>query len=70
MIYIFATSVQSTQDVQRLRPYLNEKLPGAIWNFDLEDCDNIFRVDTPNEKATAIVKLLSDVGYECEELPY
>ncbi len=70
MIYIFATSVQTDQDIEELKPYLNEKLPDAKWNFDIEDCDNIFRVDTPTLRAESIVRLLSDAGYHCEELPY
>lgn len=70
MIYIFATSVESDQDIQTLKPYLEEQLPDARWNFDLEDCDNIFRVDTPTSKAAAIIELLMEQGYDCEELPY
>ncbi|MBL1411040.1 hypothetical protein [Sphingobacterium faecale] len=70
MVYIFATSVQDDRDIQKLTPYLEEKLPDARWNFDLEDCDNIFRVDSPTSEADTIVKILLDVGYHCEELPY
>lgn len=70
MIYIFATSVQNDEDVQKLRAYLDEKLPDSRWNFDLEDCDNIFRVDTPTSKPDWIIKLLSDAGYHGEELYY
>lgn len=70
MIYIFATSVQNEEDIEKLRPYLEKAIPDAIWSFDLEDCDNIFRVDSSIVNADSIVRLLFKAGYHCEELPY
>lgn len=70
MIFVFTTSVQTQGDIERLKPYLDKNLPDSKWNFDLEDCDNIFRVDTPLKDAASIEKLLVAAGYLCEELPY
>jgi hypothetical protein len=44
--------------------------PWAKWNFDLEDCDNILRVDTPSNDAKGIIYLLQANGFVCEELMY
>ncbi len=67
-IYVFKTSVQTKKDVKRLKPFLNDMLQQAQWNFDLEDCDRIFRIITLAEISTAVISLLQDNGFECEEL--
>ncbi len=38
------------------------------WNFDLEDCDNIFRVENSKISNTAIISIFNTVGFECIEL--
>ncbi len=68
MIYVFKTSVKSEKDIQQLKPYLNRMLSSAIWNFDLEDNDRIFRVDTSVYPQNTIIQLLLDKGFDCEEL--
>nr|WP_116788876.1 hypothetical protein [Flavobacterium psychrotrophum] len=68
MIYVFKTSVKTKKDSLRLKPLLNEALSIAKWNFDLEDCDKILRIDSPTCIIKAIVKLLNNNGFECEEL--
>lgn len=70
MIFVFKTSVQRQEDIQRLKPYLDEIKPWAKWNFDLEDCDNILRVDTPSNDAKGIIYVLQVNGFVCEELMY
>lgn len=70
MIYIFKTSVQREEDIRQLKPYLDSIQPWAKWNFDLEDCDKILRVDTPLTDAKRIIRVLQINGFICEELPY
>ena len=70
MIYVFKTSVESEQDIRKLKLGLDKLLPQAIWNFDLDDCDNILRIDSHTEKTGAVIRLLQYIGYDCEELPY
>ena len=67
MIHVFKTSVLTENDVEALKPNL-EAFQHAQWSFDLEDCDNILRVEAPKELSTAIVRLLLERGYDCEEL--
>lgn len=69
MIYVFKTSISTEKEIQMIKPFLNELLPIGSWSFDLEDCDNIFRVDTLIENSEKIIKLLKDNGFDCEELP-
>lgn len=69
MIYVFKTSVKSQKDINRLRPYLEASLGQSHWNFDLDDCDNIFRVESEKENEVEIIRILWDLGFDCEELP-
>ena len=44
-ISIFRTSVNSENEVRQLKPLLDVIIGSKNWNFDLEDCDNILRVN-------------------------
>jgi hypothetical protein len=68
-VYVFRTSVSGPEEVQRLQPVLNSILDHTgRWNFDLEDCDNILRVETSVLRPISISAVLHSAGYECEEL--
>ncbi|PTD13689.1 hypothetical protein [Flavobacterium columnare] len=68
MIYVFITSVKTEQEIGQLKPHLNDLLKQAKWNFDLEDCDKISRIDIETEITQSIINLLKDKGFYCEEL--
>ncbi|MGB7393382.1 MAG: hypothetical protein WA913_03210 [Pricia sp.] len=69
MVLIFKTSVSKRNELRRLRPLLNRILNGdGKWNFDLEDCDNILRVETKEVGSVAVSSLLRIHGFYCEEL--
>ncbi|TCD03196.1 hypothetical protein [Pedobacter psychroterrae] len=68
MIMIFKTNVTDTTDVEALKPQLDKCLIGARWNFDLEDCDKILRVDSISQISETVIKLLQENGFCCEEL--
>ena len=67
-ILIFKTSVQSKSDVLKLHPYIEDIVQDGKWNFDLEDSDKIFRVETNKDIYSAITLLFNGLGYACEEL--
>lgn len=65
MIYVFKTSVDSPSKLESASALLHELLPETLWNFDLEDCDNILRIDSEHE----IVDLIVNNGiFDCIEL--
>ncbi len=66
-IYVFKTSVLKS-DLVMLSPILNKILPDAKWNFDLEDCDNILRIDSKSNIAELVIECMLDNGFECVEL--
>ena len=69
MVLVFKTSVSANEEVKQLRPLLNKLIrQNGDWNFDLEDCDNILRVETQLLKAENISTTLHNQGFYCEEL--
>ncbi|RYJ37667.1 hypothetical protein NU08_3189 [Flavobacterium anhuiense] len=65
MIYVFKTSVDNQAKFESASVLLNELLPNSEWNFDLEDCDNILRVDSELNVAEI---LQNNTIFECIEL--
>lgn len=65
MIYVFKTSVDSQAKFESASALLNQLLPESQWNFDLEDCDNILRVDSEFNVAAL---LENNALFDCIEL--
>lgn len=58
MIYVFKTSVKTKKAAKHLRPHLNNLLSASLWNFDLDDCDRILRIDNQKLNSEKVIKLL------------
>ena len=69
-IFVFKTSVKTKKHVKQLRPLLTELLKQSKWNFDLEDCDKILRINSETAEPPSVIKLLQSAGFECEELTH
>ncbi|HVW96840.1 MAG TPA: hypothetical protein VHA56_12795 [Mucilaginibacter sp.] len=69
-ILIFTTSVERPEQVGEVKPLLTAVSAITGWNFDLEDCDNILRIEADNLSPRYIESLLQTAGYECRELEY
>jgi hypothetical protein len=70
-VLVFKTSISNRREVKVLKPDLNKLIAKkGYWNFDLEDCDNILRVETHMVPAISITKLLNGHGFLCEELQH
>ena len=68
-VLVFKTSVAGNSEVRLLTPILDSLIrPGGRWNFDLEDCDNILRVESQRLASNAVVSTLAKSGFRCEEL--
>jgi hypothetical protein len=68
MIYVFKTSVKSKIQAKKLKPHIDQILPKAKWNFDLNDCDKILRIDSEENIARPVIDLLRNKQFDCEEL--
>ncbi|HEX8017263.1 MAG TPA: hypothetical protein VF465_18685 [Flavobacterium sp.] len=65
MIYIFKTSVDTKLKLELATTRINQLLPMVKWNFDLEDCDNILRIDSDTDICDIIIQ---NGVFECVEL--
>ena len=54
--------------IEKLKPHIDKSLPKAKWSFDLEDIDNILRIDSDENIVLMIIDLLHIHSYSCEEL--
>jgi hypothetical protein len=68
MVEIFKTNVQEVNDANAIIQKLLEHFPSAKINFDLEDCDNILRIDTLTKITESAIELMQNKGFNCEEL--
>ena len=69
-ILIFVTSVEKPEQVSEVKPLLTAVPAISQWNFDLEDCDNILRIEASNISPRYIEGLLQSAGFTCQELEY
>lgn len=68
MVYVFKTTVLNNKAELKLKSHLNKLISDSKWNFDLEDCDNILRVESTILKAEQIINLLQSRNFDCIEL--
>ena len=68
MIFVFKTSVKTKVQVKKLKPHIDNTLSAAKWNFDLQDSDNILRIESDENIVPTIISLLKVHSHYCEEL--
>jgi hypothetical protein len=69
VVHVFKTNVQDLEHAQMLCNLIQTELTVQRANFDLEDCDKIFRVESSAHMDHQIAALLRLHGFTCEELP-
>lgn len=68
-VLVFKTSVVTLNDVKSIEPLLNNLLAKTDrWNFDLEDCDKILRIEAEFVQPYLVIENLSRIGVSCSEL--
>ncbi|HVK46884.1 MAG TPA: hypothetical protein VM488_03555 [Pseudobacter sp.] len=68
-VLVFKTSVRNRTNVQSVSAAL-DSLSGVLkWNFDLQDADNILRVEARELSPRNVELVLQYAGFACEELP-
>lgn len=69
MVAVFRTSLQTKQDVIKLAHCFNSLPEFTGWNVDLEDCDNVLRLEGKWIDVDKVQALVRQAGFKCEELP-
>lgn len=70
MVTVFKTNVQCPDKASSIVNGLLCEFPAFRINFDLEDCDNILRVEGGNIQTNEIISSLKKLGHFCEEMPF
>lgn len=68
MVEIFKTDIKEVKEADKVCQILMNHFPENEINFDLEDCDNILRVEGLNSVSIDVIRVLNNYGYSCEEL--
>lgn len=68
MISIYKTNIENSSQIQLLKKELDTLLGEENWNFDLDDCDRILRVETDSSLSNEITYILKSNGFEVTEL--
>ena len=69
-IEVFKTNLTSSKEADKVVKVLLRYYPHSYINFDLEDCDNILRVEGPDIEEDKIIDLVISQGHYCEVLGY
>lgn len=68
MIEVFKSTVNNKVESQRILKVLATEFPDAKINFDLEDCDNILRIEASDINIQSIQEILLQYGHTVELL--
>jgi len=67
-VLVFKTNLTNTKRINDVEPYLDTHPHIHRWNVDLNDCDNVLRIETNKLAAKEVENILLSAGYYCEEL--
>jgi len=68
MVEVFKTNIQDKITADNVLAELMCIFPESIINFDLDDCDNILRIESENVIPENVSSVLISKGFECEVL--
>lgn len=68
-VFVFRTGVTDHREIEELAPQLNTARGIHRWSFDLEDHENILRVESTGISPRSVEDMLARANYFCEELP-
>lgn len=68
MVEVFKTNVERHEHSEMLIDQFINQIPNSQVNFDLEDCDKIWRIEAENVSTQAIIEILHRNGYHAEVL--
>jgi hypothetical protein len=67
-VLVFATSVKTKQEADKLAPVLNAMAGNGNWNFALDDRDKILRIISEQISSYETIQALQQQGFTCTEL--
>jgi len=67
-VLVFKTNLTDIKRISDVESSLDIHPHIRRWNVDLNDCDNILRIEANNLAGKEVEDLLLNAGYYCEEL--
>lgn len=67
-VLVFRTNASRRVNLRRLKRFLKSADGVRSWNFDFEDCDNIFRLVSTGISSGRVREILAEAGIEATEL--
>lgn len=70
MVRVFKTNITDTTQAEEFVDSIHLNFSNYIANFDLEDCDNILRIESFHNDICqeSIINLITEKGFYAEEL--
>lgn len=68
IVNIFRTDVETKREAELILYIVSKEVSNCKVNFDLEDCDNILRVESEKCLDKDITDCMVKLGYICEKL--
>ncbi|MEL7124030.1 MAG: hypothetical protein AAFO07_31620 [Bacteroidota bacterium] len=68
LVLVFRTSIKDEEKVEIVKKRLSKLRYVSRITFDLEDIDNILRIEAFKNVSNAIIQSLRDIDLYCEEL--
>lgn len=68
MVEVFKTNVMHAADAGRMELLLRAAFPDCRFNFDLDDCDKIFRIVSSADVSEQVIAIFSGQQFSCTVL--
>ena len=68
-VLVFKTNILSDEGVEKIGRVLTSESNITRWNIDRDDIDKVLRIECDQLQPEAVIKVLRDASFECEELP-
>ena len=69
-LVILRTDIKTKKKVKKIKPLLKNNPIISNWSVDIEDIDNVLRIETQNEaNENEIITMIHGQGFYCESLP-
>lgn len=65
MIEVFKTDIKNKTQANAIIKALKLRFPASDFNFDLNDCDKILRIDSNQNITSGVVEVLNSQGFIC-----
>jgi hypothetical protein len=67
-VLVFKTNIREDSEVEKVAALLS-KFRITRWNIDRSDVDNVLRIESDSLDVGAVISMVKNAGFYCEELP-